>query len=275
MYRTLFLCCLGVFVSLAGARPVAAQGKVSKTQSASRPFGLEIADSVRRVNSDSRASAFNKDYLKKLGNLDSAALSKSLRYGNSSSVMVDPSKLQLSSAYDTRVYFISEGAGYHNTLGFNTSGGGVASGDPQLIFPDASSGNGRSTSEPLRSGDFVNLGTMKSGTKLDFFLVANGANGGTNVYSTEDSVNPDGIRHVMSHAQIFPGSPYLMLAFEDLYGGGDQDYNDLIVAIDIGAENIEKIVKTIGAPEPGACVSLLTFLVVAAEYRRRRKDDDG
>lgn len=259
-----------------GADLVMGQGRVAKFQSSARPFGLEIVDHVRVRNSDRRAKDFRKDFLKDFSRLDSQSLSRSITHGNQTSVLVDPSKIRLQHDYDTRVYFVNSSSAYHNTLGFNTSGGGIGSGNPQLIFPDASSrSRNRSRNQTLRSGDFVNLGTTKAGTKLDFFLIADGARGGTNVFSTEDSVNPDGIRHVMSHAQIFSDSPYLMLAFEDLYGGGDEDYNDLIVAIDVGQENVKSLVKTIGAPEPGAFVSLIMFVGVVFELRRRRKELDG
>ena len=61
------------------------------------------------------------------------------------------------------------------------------------------------------------------GTKLDFFLIADGANGGTNVFSTNSSLNKDGVNHVMSYAFAVPGSSYLLISFEDMYGGGDRD----------------------------------------------------
>jgi hypothetical protein len=272
MHRSGITLLLGLTITTTLSGVAMAQGRTARRQSKVRPFGLEIVDTVRIGGSDSRSKDFNNNYLSKLSNLNGAAMAKSLTHGNSTSVLVDPSKIQLQHDYDSRAYFIGDYAGYHNTLGFNTSGGGVTTGNPKLIFPDASeSSRRRTTSEPLRSGDFVNLGTTKAGTKLDFFLIADGARGGSNVFSTDDSINPDGVRHVMSHAQVFTGSPYLMLAFEDIYGGGD--FNDLIIAIDIGEENVDKLVKTIGAPEPGAFASLITFLGVAVVCRRRIKGD--
>ena len=69
------------------------------------------------------------------------------------------------------------------------------------------------------AGDFVDLGTYNAGTLIDFFLVANGANGGTNTYTADSASNPDGIQHVVSYA--LPGSPYLIIGFEDLFGGDE------------------------------------------------------
>lgn len=68
-------------------------------------------------------------------------------------------------------------------------------------------------------GDFVNLGSFKAGTLLDFFLISNGANGGNNVFSSTDSkLNTDRINHVVSFTQV--NSPYVLVSFEDMYGGG-------------------------------------------------------
>jgi len=64
-------------------------------------------------------------------------------------------------------------------------------------------------------------------------------------------------------------SPYVFLSFEDLYGGGDKDINDTIIAINIGAANVKALLAT---PEPAmpltftACLGLALFAV-----RKNRK----
>ena len=220
------------------------------------------------AGSDSKSATFQSAALPSLIGLANTQLSES-RAVNDSSMLLDPSKLFLKNASDVRVYFVSEGAGYHNTLGFNTAGGGVTSGDPLLIFPDASSkgtsATTRSGSEPLLSGDFVDLGNFNSGTKLDFFLVANGASGGRTVFSTDSSVNPDGINHVVSFAAL--SGSYLLIGFEDLLGGGDRDFNDVLFAVDIGARNLAALTAT---PEPATYAMLGTFLALGAWAARRR-----
>jgi hypothetical protein len=46
-------------------------------------------------------------------------------------------------------------------------------------------------------------------------------------------------------------SSYLILGFEDIYNGGDQDYNDLLFAVDIGQANVEQLIETAAlVPEP-------------------------
>lgn len=252
-------------------------GVASPIQSAARPYHLNIAGPVMQAGSDAASRNFQsvlpgmqqfiKTYLPEAHNNLKSPLAFS----------IDPSKLTLSTKSDVRMYFAYEGAGYHNTIGFNTTGVGVSSGNPKIIFPDASSSFGyggtgsgvRTASDPLLPGDFVNLGAFNGGTKFDFFLIANGANGGSSVFSTTESVNPDRINHVATFSPTFWGvanSPYLFIAYEDLLGGGDKDFNDVIVALDIGAANVSALLAT---PEPATWLTLGSLLGLAAWIRCR------
>ena len=151
-------------------------------------------------------------------------------------------------------------------MGFNTNGESGINESSQLIFPDASAGGSRTSSAPLQEGDFVELGSLEQGTQLDFFLIANGASGGSTVFSTDN--NPDGLQHMI--AFVPPGSPYLLVGFEDLLGGGDLDYNDILFAVDIGKENLDSIV---GAPEPGTTVIFIAFFLIficACKYSEKK-----
>lgn len=251
-----------------------ADGKPSPIQSKVRPFGLDIVGPVMRAGSDATAADFQKNALPGITAFVNATLPESQALSDSASLL-DPSKLSLKTAADVRVYFVGEGASYANTLGFNTTGTGVASGDPQLIFPNASSNTSltgdqsgpRNSSNPLLPGDFVNLGQMNAGTQLDFFLIADGANGGTKVFSADMSANPDGLNHTVAFAYAVPDSPYLIMGFEDLYGGGDQDFNDLVFAVDLGAANIAQLT---GTPEPALFLTLGTFGAGLWLIKRRR-----
>ena len=108
---------------------------------------------------------------------------------------------------------------------------------------------------------------ISGGQKLDFFLIANGATGSPEeVYSTDQSINPDGINHVVSFAAV-DGS-YLVIGFEDLFGGGDEDFNDLLFAIDIGAVNVAALT---GTPEPATYMTMGLFMVGGLWVARRRK----
>lgn len=248
----------------------------STVQSSARPLGLDIIGPVSIAASDRDSYEFQTQELPDILTMVNQKLDERAAIDDSL-LAIDPTKLTLGHQADVRVYFIGEGAGYHNTLGVNPSETGVMSGDPSLIFPDASSRNsyleeaasnqqaGRSSSYPLAPGDFVDLGTIESGSTLDFFLIANGVYGGNNIYSTDASINPDGINHIVALAG--DDSPYLIIGFEDLYGGGDRDFNDLIFAVDIGTANMATITAT---PEP-ALTLMLAILGAAASLPAFRK----
>lgn len=204
-----------------------------------RPFGLSLVGPVQIAASDTRSTAFQSGILPTMSNFVTQYMPEGVPslVNPPGAVSIDPSMLIMSTAHDARVYFVSENAAYHNSLGFNTQGGGVTSGNPLLIFPDASmpASGGRTTSTPLKPGDFVDLGRLSAGTQLNFFLVSDGARGGTDVYSTDPTVAADGLAgHTITYAFAFPGTSYYLVGFEDTYGMGDQDHNDTIFAIDVG-----------------------------------------
>ncbi|MGD1918328.1 MAG: Ig-like domain-containing protein [Pleurocapsa sp.] len=147
---------------------------------------------------------------------------------------LDGTKLSLiQDIEDLKVYFIHEGAGYRNQLKIKTTGTTSTEG---LIFVDGSMGN---SSEQLQSGDYVSLGEIKAGSTLDFSLLANGyQNSSFYTYFAGIDRNPDRIQHVMAYQYQ---KDYLVLAWEDLYEGGDKDYNDIVFAIYIGEENLDSI----------------------------------
>ncbi|EDM28612.1 hypothetical protein LNTAR_08584 [Lentisphaera araneosa HTCC2155] len=248
-----------------------AEATISPVQANARPFGLDIVDFVYMADSDTKSTDFYENYLPELNQIIDSNLNERLSLNTDylNSVALDSSKLSLSNDSDLRIYFVGEGAGYHNTLGFNTEGGGVTSGDPQLIFPDASTSSDylnpntptvRTSGTPLAQGDFANLGTISAGTELDFFLIANGAYGGQYVYSTDEDVNPDGIQHVVSFA--IENSSYLLIGFEDLYNGGDMDFNDLLFAVDIGTANVQELIENSAlVPEAQEIVLIVIFLL--------------
>lgn len=234
---------------------------------------LDIAGPISLANSDPAASNFQSNYLPSLVTWIKQNLPETVAVKNFSSMTLDPSMLTVKTTQDVRVYFVGEGAGYQNTLGINATGTGVKTGDPDIVFPNASSSIStyvttsptgvRTASEPLMPGDFVDLGTMQAGTQLDFFLIANGAQGGTNVFSTTTSANPDGIRHVVAYAA--KDSPYLLISFEDLLGGGDKDYNDVLIAV--------SGVQLTTAPEPSTMFILGSFLLPVLYLVKRQNSN--
>jgi hypothetical protein len=257
----------------------------SPVQATARPFGLNIVDRVGLARSDAASADFLNNTLPTMQQLINQNLGERVAITDRSQtgglIALDPSALRLAAATDVRVYFVGEGAGYHNSLGFNTGGGGITTGDPLLIFPDASSPNSylssgtgtRTMSEPLFPGDFVELGSFDAGTQLDFFLIANGASGGRTLFSTDSSLNSDGLDHVVAFAQV--QNPYVLIGFEDLLNGGDQDYNDLLFAVYFGEQNVDTLIRTaalhgVPAPEPG-WIGLIVLTCGGWLVRARRK----
>lgn len=265
-------------ISLLSSVAVSA-GTVSPVQSSASPFGLDPIGDVQLAGSDADALDFSTNALPDLQSAVNNTLTESQPLENISSIALDAGDLYLSETSDLRMYFIGEGAGYRNTLGIYTGDSSDAlTGDASLVFPDASSTSSylnpiesdyRSNRAPVAAGDFVDLGTYETDTQLNLFLIANGANGGTNTYFTDMSLNADGIDHFVVLAT--PDSPYLLIGAEDLYGGGDQDYNDVVVAIDIGTVNAQKLISN-AVPLPGPVAALLgpLALFLVAAYRRKK-----
>jgi len=86
------------------------------------------------------------------------------------------------------------------------------------------------------------------------------------------NLNADGIEHYVVLAT--PDSPYLLIGAEDLFGGGDEDYNDIVVAIDIGIANVQMLVAN-AVPLPGPIAALLGPLYLLWRRRRGLGQDDG
>lgn len=171
---------------------------------------------------------------------------------------VDPN-LSFVDTGDLSLTFVTEGAGYLNTFGYFTydidAEGNVTVYDEVTIFTNASAvGSGGE----LQTGDTVDLGTFEAGDNVGFFLTADGANGGTNTYYSIDSLNPDGIRHIAIATD--PVTEEIYIGFEDLYGGGDQDYNDLVFTV---TATPYAAVDTSGIPTGSPEASSITTFAIA------------
>lgn len=228
---------------------LAAQGGASggtplSVQSTVRPFNLPIVATVQKSGSDSRAAAFNANYVPQLRQIINDNLAECVVFTNASGFKLDSSKffLRRAAAEPIRIYFLAEGAGYWNSLGFAfTPAGSTTPGTPKLIFPNASSASSgsRSQSSPVREGDFVEIGYGGNGWQLDFFLIADGAHSGQTWWWNDIAKNGDSYLHMV--AFVVPNSPYVLIGFEDLWNGGDRDYNDLLFVADIGLENAQNL----------------------------------
>ncbi len=158
--------------------------------------------------------------------------------------------------HDSKVFitFISEGAGFENSLGYYTynekDGAPSNSGSLKLnvLFPNVS--------EPiLKEGDMLQLGTeeFKAGTVIGFFLVIRGweypyVNFKKTINFTDPSYNLNGLQQ---HILFKEGKcADIVMAFEDkpLLGGvsgtgspSDYDFNDVIFTISDNNKQLETV----------------------------------
>jgi hypothetical protein len=144
---------------------------------------------------------------------------------------------------DVEVFFINEGAGYHNQFFYSTDNGNSLN----TIFEDASSPNSiLANGGPLALGEGRRLGNFMGNTVLSFLL----QNPNGNIYGADPSQNQDGLQHVTAYSS----DGYMILGFEDLDGGGDRDYNDVVVAVR-GLVDTEE--EPTDVPEPSSALVML------------------
>ncbi|WP_242051526.1 DUF4114 domain-containing protein [Nostoc sp. FACHB-280] len=183
---------------------------------------------------------------------------------------VDFSQLFLAQKHNVRVWFLNEGATYKNQLAYESIRGEKY--DKGMIFENISCDSTKNKCERgekdgvLDIGDFVDLGSFKAGTQLNFLLKADGysktpKNG--DIYGADPTLNPDGVQHLMG----WKIDNYLIMSFEDLRNGGDKDYNDTLFVVDFGKNNL----KSSAVPEPSATLPILGLGALGMLKLRRRR----
>jgi len=259
-----------------GLASLATVWTASAEPSAAQPYDLSIVQPVQVAGSDAAAAAFDANVLPGMLNTIQQMLPDNghLNTQDLAAISLDPNKLVLSSDSTARVYFLGQDAGYRDTLGISNTGSPLSPG-AALIFPGAlytrganggSDTSGTNTNSTLSAGDFVDLGNLKAGTALDFFLLGNHAKNGE-FFSTTPSLNSDGIIHAVNLAPN--GSAYLLIGFEDTKGGGDKNYNDFLFAVEISGAKSSNIVS-LGAPEPSLALGALLAVGALFGFNRRR-----
>lgn len=233
----------GCLVAIANA------ATVSPVQSTLKPSGLTIIAPVNLAGSDAQAqavSALQAGYIQMLN----SKLPEGVAFTGAGINKLDPQRLYFMFDYAPRVYFMYEGACYTNALGATIATVSAPTsqnlqGNTFTIFPNThssisnicASGSGkRSQSEPLLAGDFVQLPTIKAGQQLAFFLMGNlSGNTPQDTYYNGTTNNDDNFQHMIA---FFPdNSQYIIIGFEDMYGGGDKDCNDVCFIVDVGPQN--------------------------------------
>ena len=145
---------------------------------------------------------------------------------------------------DVWVSFIHEGAGYRNSFGYFTYQDGeppasAAEVERRVVFANASySGSGGS----LETGDTVHLGRFQPGTRIGFWVVANGWNGSgirddRPVYYSLSEANPEADPELRKHLAVLwhEEEQRIVLGFEDLPRESaqcDHDFNDVVFVLE-------------------------------------------
>ena len=178
----------------------------------------------------------------------------------------DPNLILLDDA-EISVTFIDEGAGYRNSFGYflYDSEGTVLY--KETLFDNASkAGAGGS----LVAGDTLDMGSFEAGSRIGFWLQANGYNDPNgHTYYTLDSLNPDGLRHMAIVSD--EANERLVIGIEDLYGLGDEDYNDIIFTFSATPFSaIDRSNIPTGTPAPGVVVISVIGTTLLCLQRRRK-----
>ncbi|MGL4513651.1 MAG: DUF4114 domain-containing protein [Lacipirellulaceae bacterium] len=218
---------------VAGTRPAFAVPR--SDQSPARPLGLPLAAQVHITGSDARSLDFNNTILGNAMGLVNVNLREGVEFAARGVTRLDEDRLFLlrNSDRPVRVYFLNEGAGYRNSLGYSTTmAGSTTNGARKLVLPDVSNGTFGGPNL-LAPGDWVELGNFPQGTSFEFFIIQNAVNGGRTIFTNRDAANVDRLQHLSAWLL---GDRYVLLGFEDLTGGGDLDYNDVVVVVDLSPD---------------------------------------
>ena len=121
-------------------------------------------------------------------------------------------------------------------------------------------------------GTSMNLGSFADGTELVFKLLVEQT--GNVFFSGSASRNPDGL----VHAVLESATGGVLVGFEDLFGGGDRDYDDLVFAFtnvvptdSAGTTGAVGATGSVSADEPSNLLMLgggLSMLVFAIRRKR-------
>ncbi len=124
------------------------------------------------------------------------------------------------------VTYIYDGARARNTLGWYDA---RTPDEKRVIWRDASAGR----TAPLEQGSKASLGVLPMGTELRFFLTVDGARSGELDIYQDQNLNPNATNQVAARLWEDSENAPLILGFEDRPNGGDEDFNDVIIEIEL------------------------------------------
>ena len=175
----------------------------------------------------------------------------SVNLADSNLWLIDSSKLFLQNAYAPRIAFLNEGAGYQSPIKITASGGTTGE---ATVFSNLSGYNSilPNSTGPLWKGDWVQLSMMEAGTQLNLSVTPNGVfQPKATSLSTDPSLNPvskynpNSPVYWVAYADPNQTIPLLILGYEDIAGSGsDNDFNDGLLVLDVGAENFSTIFRS-------------------------------
>ena len=126
------------------------------------------------------------------------------------------------------VTVIYDGAEQYNTVAFYNAA------DPESSWKTIWESFVTGPSAPLIPGSSASLGVIPAGTELRFGLIMDGARGGTEKIYQDAYLNPGALEMSASNVFLDQENRPLLIAFEDqLYEGRDNDFNDVILKIEI------------------------------------------
>ena len=139
-------------------------------------------------------------------------------------------------------------------------------------------GNGPDNNDPLFStnssglnpasmtGDTISLGTYNAGDVLNFRLLVHDT--GNEFFSGTGTLNPDGLAHTLVEDL---GNGITQVGWEDLLGGGDLDYNDLIFSFNNTTTEGNPEENPLSTPEPSTMILFGSGLLGLGAWRIRKK----
>ena len=185
--------------------------------------------------------------------------------------------------------FQSEGAGFQNAVGWYEMD---KYGNPTVGHVVWSNASAEGSGGSLETGDTATA-TVEAGMKIGFFMIPDAYYSGlpstvyfhnghayadaghTQLINSDDnkpysdtdpvwfsnSTNLDGVQHVIAGTANDNPSNVLNVAFEDLGGGGDKDYNDVVFTVDLGKGNdvsFNEVVFNLGVDLPDVALKSAT-----------------